>query len=65
MSGFSPSPRPSTSERNMVHPAEERVDVAIIGGGPGGSSAATMLARAGKRVGVFGRGRFPRFHIGG
>ncbi len=48
----------------MINPAEERVDVAIIGGGPGGSSAATMLARAGKRVVVFERERFPRFHIG-
>src|SRR5438128_10371048 len=39
-------------------------DVAIIGGGPAGSTAAALLARAGRRVIVFERERFPRFHIG-
>src|SRR6201987_1707249 len=39
-------------------------DVAIIGGGPAGSTAATLLARAGWRVIVFEREKFPRFHIG-
>src|SRR6266403_1861700 len=39
-------------------------DVAIIGGGPAGSTAATLLARAGRRVVVFERDKFPRFHIG-
>src|SRR3954466_7730510 len=39
-------------------------DVAIIGGGPAGSTAATLLARAGRRVIVVEREKFPRFHIG-
>lgn len=39
-------------------------DVLIIGGGPGGSSAATYLAKAGKRVLVLEKEHFPRFHIG-
>jgi len=39
-------------------------DVAIIGGGPAGSTAAALLARAGRRVVVFEREKFPRFHIG-
>ena len=39
-------------------------DVAIIGGGPAGSTAATLLAKAGRRVVVLEREKFPRFHIG-
>lgn len=42
----------------------EMYDVAIIGGGPAGSVAAALLARAGRRVVVFERDKFPRFHIG-
>jgi flavin-dependent dehydrogenase len=38
--------------------------VVVIGGGPGGSTAASMLARAGHRVTLFERERFPRAHIG-
>jgi|KBSMisStandDraft_5_1062788.scaffolds.fasta_scaffold15532_5 FADH2-dependent halogenase len=43
---------------------EDIYDVAIIGGGPAGSTAATLLARASRRVVVFEREKFPRFHIG-
>lgn len=39
-------------------------DVIVIGGGPAGSCAATLLARRGRRVRVLERERFPRFHIG-
>jgi flavin-dependent dehydrogenase len=39
-------------------------DVAIIGGGPGGSTAAALLAQAGRHVVLFEREKFPRFHIG-
>src|SRR5438270_14039871 len=39
-------------------------DVAIIGGGPAGSTAATVLAQAGRRVIVFEREKLPRFNIG-
>ncbi len=39
-------------------------DVVIIGGGPAGSTAATTLAQAGRRVIVLEKAKFPRFHIG-
>ena len=39
-------------------------DAVIIGCGPGGSSVATYLSRAGKRVLVLEKEIFPRFHIG-
>jgi flavine halogenase len=42
----------------------DTVDVAIIGGGPGGSTTATLLAREGLNVAVFERETFPRYHIG-
>lgn len=39
-------------------------DVAVIGGGPAGSTAAALLAGAGRRVILFEKETFPRFHIG-
>ena len=39
-------------------------DVAVIGGGPGGSTAAALLARRGYRVVALEKAHHPRFHIG-
>ncbi len=39
-------------------------DVVIIGGGPGGSTAATFLAQKGYSALIIERENFPRFHIG-
>src|SRR5713226_2251726 len=39
-------------------------DVIVIGGGPAGSTAATLIAQHGYKVTLFERERFPRFHIG-
>jgi flavin-dependent dehydrogenase len=39
-------------------------DILIIGGGPAGSTAGTILARQGWKVAIFEKERFPRFKIG-
>ncbi|HVG78817.1 MAG TPA: tryptophan 7-halogenase [Patescibacteria group bacterium] len=39
-------------------------DVLVVGGGPGGSSVATFLARGGLTVALAEREAFPRFHVG-
>ena len=39
-------------------------DVVVIGGGPAGATASTLIAQKGFRVQLFERETFPRFHIG-
>lgn len=36
----------------------------MIGGGPAGTTAATLIAQQGRQVALFERDHFPRFHIG-
>ena len=46
-----------------LHP-DTNADVVVIGGGPGGSTAATLLSRRGFGVLLLERERFPREHVG-
>ncbi len=40
------------------------LDVIVIGGGPAGSTVATLVAQQGYQVAVYEREHFPRYHIG-
>ncbi len=42
----------------------EFFDIVIIGGGPAGSTAGTLLAKKGWKVAIFEKEKFPRFKIG-
>ncbi|MEO6967929.1 MAG: NAD(P)/FAD-dependent oxidoreductase [Rhodanobacteraceae bacterium] len=44
--------------------ADENCDVLVIGGGPGGSTVAALLARRGHKVILLEKAHHPRFHIG-
>jgi flavin-dependent dehydrogenase len=56
------SPKPSTDRSDSS--ANSQPEVVVIGGGPAGTTTATLLAQQGYRVELFERERFPRFHIG-
>ncbi len=48
----------------MAQQNVEQCDVAVIGGGPAGSTAAALLARRGYTVIALEKAHHPRFHIG-
>jgi flavin-dependent dehydrogenase len=59
MDGGSPDTAASADAAALQH-----TDVLVIGGGPAGSSVATLLARRGHEVTLIEKERHPRFHIG-
>ena len=52
------------STAGATQPAPQDVDVLVMGGGPGGSTAAALLAERGLRVALLEKAHHPRFHIG-
>src|ERR1700689_3737926 len=59
-----PTPAASNECLSSMTTAPEVCDVAVIGGGPAGSTAATLLARRGYKVIALEKAHHPRFHIG-
>ena len=53
-----------STDSNSGSNLDLNADVIVIGGGPAGSAAATMLARKGWQVTVLEREQFPRDHVG-
>jgi flavin-dependent dehydrogenase len=52
------------SQTNASRGQSTACDVLVIGGGPGGSTAASLLAEKGYRVVLLEKAHHPRFHIG-
>jgi len=50
--------------QQAIGPTSKTYDVLVVGGGPAGSTASTLLSELGWRVGLIEKERHPRFHIG-
>ncbi len=61
---MSPYVRGTTRDGGKLPNMRDEYDALIIGGGPAGSTAGTLLAQRGWSVGIVERETFPRFKIG-
>ena len=59
-----PLERPDAMTTSDTPVKKESFDAIVVGGGPAGSTAATVLAQRGKRVALLEKEKFPRYHIG-
>ena len=59
-----PSQHSATTAAEPVATGSADTDILVIGGGPAGTTTATLLARRGWRVTLLEKARHPRFHIG-
>jgi flavin-dependent dehydrogenase len=48
----------------MKNNLDNTYDVLVIGGGPAGSTAATVLSQYGRKVALLEKEEFPRYHVG-
>lgn len=63
-SDLSPGNKAMNPEHNNKMSIQHSCDVLVIGGGPGGSTAAALLAEKGWKVTLLEKEHHPRFHIG-
>ncbi|GAB3736804.1 NAD(P)/FAD-dependent oxidoreductase [Luteimonas pelagia] len=59
-----PTPLDAPGGTASVDGAHVTFDVCVVGGGPAGSTVATLLSRRGWRVALLEKASHPRFHIG-